>query len=92
MTVQIDEWGRIQLPEAVQEQLGLGVVTSLSLEVQDGKIILTPIHEETNLSYEGSVLVVNSERTDNLDIIHYLREERIQEQIKEKKILSNTWI
>lgn len=81
MTVQIDEWGRIQLPQDVQEKLGLGIVTSLSLEVQDGKIILTPIHEEANVSYEGSVLVVNSERTDNLDIIHALREERIQEQV-----------
>lgn len=81
MTVQIDEWGRIQLPQAVQEQLSLGVFTSLSLEVQDGKIVLTPIYEEANLSYEGSVLVVNSERTDNLDIIHALREERIQEQM-----------
>ncbi|MBP0029798.1 AbrB/MazE/SpoVT family DNA-binding domain-containing protein [Roseofilum sp. Guam] len=81
MTVQIDEWGRIQLPEAVQEQLGLGVVTALNLEVKDGKIILTPIHEEANVSYEGSVLVVNSERNDNLDIIHALREERIQEQM-----------
>ncbi|MDJ1176105.1 hypothetical protein [Roseofilum capinflatum] len=55
--------------------------TSLHLEVQDGKIILTPINEEANLSYEGSVLVVNSEKTDNLDIIHALREERIQEQM-----------
>jgi len=77
----MDEWGRIQVPQAVQEKLGLTIATSLHLEVQNGKIILTPIHEEANLSYEGNVLVVNSEKTDNLDIIHALREERIQEQM-----------
>jgi len=60
VAVSIDELGRIQLPQTVQDQLKLAVSTSLNLEMQDGKIILTPVVEEPKVYYEGSLLVVES--------------------------------
>lgn len=81
IAVSVDETGCIQLPQAIQDRLGLAVSASLSLEVQDGKIILTPIVEEPKIYYEGSLLVVESESAGELDIIDTLREERIQENL-----------
>jgi bifunctional DNA-binding transcriptional regulator/antitoxin component of YhaV-PrlF toxin-antitoxin module len=80
--VTLDESGRIQLPQTVQEQLGLAVKTVLRLEVEDGKIILTPMINEPKVYYKKGLLVVESETTVNeLDLVDSLREERIQEQL-----------
>lgn len=80
--VMIDELGCIQLPKVVQDQLELTVATPLNLEVQDGKIILTPVKDRPKVHYEGNLLVVESEVVaDNLNTIETVREERIQEQL-----------
>ena len=79
--VTVDELGRIQLPRAVQRQLGLAGTTPLNLEVKDGKIILTPIAEQPKVYYEGNLLVVESEESEDiLNMVDIHREERIQEQ------------
>ncbi|MEA5593086.1 AbrB/MazE/SpoVT family DNA-binding domain-containing protein [Rivularia sp. UHCC 0363] len=75
----IDEFGRVQLPSEVREQLGLTTEAQLKLEVQEGKIILMPISEQPRLYYQGDVLIVESEIIGNFDIIGDLREERIRE-------------
>ena len=64
----------------MREQLGLTNSTQLKLEIQDGKIILTPVPQQPKVYHQGNVLVVESEPTGELEMIDELREERITEQ------------
>lgn len=76
----IDESGRVLIPKQVREQLGINTEAQLSLEIKEGQIILQPIPKEAETYYEQGVLVVKTERIDNLEtIIDELREERINE-------------
>lgn len=79
----LDKLGRIQIPTHVLSQLGLNQETRLSLEIQNGKLILQALPEEPELENEGGVLVVKSFPTSNLNaIIDELREERIADLTK----------
>lgn len=76
----IDEFGRILIPKQVREQLGINTPTQVSLEIEQGRIILQPISKEPEIFYEEGVLVVKTEPLENLEtIIDELREERINE-------------
>lgn len=76
----LDQFGRIQIPERVREQLGLKDEDCLALEIQEGKLILQPLPKEPEAYYEEGVLVVKSEPIDNPEtIIEDLRTERINE-------------
>ena len=76
----IDESGRVLIPKQVREQLGIKTEAQLSLEIKEGRIILQPIPKEAEIYYEQGILVVKTERIDNLEtIIEELREERINE-------------
>ncbi len=44
--VTLNQSGFIEIPEIIRQQLGLDNESKLSLEIQDGKIILNPIKEE----------------------------------------------
>lgn len=76
----VDEFGQVQFPKKMREQLGLTNSAQLKLEIQDGKIILTPVLKQPKVYHQGNVLVVESEPTGELDIIEELRAERIAEQ------------
>jgi bifunctional DNA-binding transcriptional regulator/antitoxin component of YhaV-PrlF toxin-antitoxin module len=74
----LDELGRIQIPDYILSQLGLSKKTQLSLEIQNGKLILQALETESEIEEEGGVLVVRSFPTENLEaIIDELHEERI---------------
>lgn len=76
----LDQFGRIQIPERVREQLGLKDEDCFTLEIQGGKLILQPFSKEAETYYEKGVLVVKSEQIDNPEaIIKDLRNERINE-------------
>lgn len=77
----INQSGQVQLPQKVREQLGLTDLSQLTLEVQDGKIILVPVPQQPNVYYRGTVLVVDAEPVDHPNIIDDLREERLREQL-----------
>ena len=77
----IDNLGRVMLPEGIRQALGLNPEDQLTLEIQDGKIVLQPVSHTPRVYYEGRVLVVQSELTGSVDIVDTLREERIQEQM-----------
>lgn len=77
----IDQSGQVQLPQNVREQLGLTDLSQLTLEIQDGKIILVPVPQQPNVYYENTVLVVDAEPVDYPNIINNLREERLREQL-----------
>ena len=73
-----DEFGRVQIPEKIREQLGLKGKTQLALEIQDSKLILKPLPQEPEVYYEGKVLVVKAEPIgDTETIIGDLRSQRI---------------
>ncbi|HAN75216.1 MAG TPA: AbrB family transcriptional regulator [Planktothrix sp. UBA8407] len=75
--VTLNQSGFIEIPEIIRQQLGLDQESKLSLEIQDGKIILNPIKEEALLYYEGHVLVSDAELlTDANTVIEELRNER----------------
>ncbi|VXD21982.1 conserved hypothetical protein [Planktothrix serta PCC 8927] len=75
--VTLNQSGFIEIPEIIRQQLGLDNDSKLSLEIQDGKIILNPIKEEALLYYEGHVLVSDAELlTDANTVIEELRNER----------------
>jgi AbrB family looped-hinge helix DNA binding protein len=76
----VDASGRILIPKKVREQLGINTQAQLSLEIEEGRIILQPISKEAETYYEEGVLVVKTEPIENLEtIIDELREERINE-------------
>jgi AbrB family looped-hinge helix DNA binding protein len=73
-----DEFGRIQIPEKIREQLGLNGEAQLALEIQDDKLILKPLPQEPEVYYEGRVLVVKAEPIgDTETIVEDLRSQRI---------------
>jgi AbrB family looped-hinge helix DNA binding protein len=59
----IDNLGRVMLPEGIRQALGLNPEDQLTLEIQDGKIVLQPVSHTPRVYYEGRVLVVQSELT-----------------------------
>jgi AbrB family looped-hinge helix DNA binding protein len=78
----LDELGRLLIPKQIREQLGLTSVTQFTLAVQEGKLILEPLPQESKVYHSGTALVVESEPTGNLEtILDDLREERIGEFI-----------
>jgi AbrB family looped-hinge helix DNA binding protein len=78
----LDQSGRVLIPKEIQEQLGITSTTQFTLVVQDGKLILEPLPQESKVYYSGTALVVESEPIDNLETaLEDLREERITEFI-----------
>ena len=78
--VVIDEFGRISLPLEIRSQLGLQTNEPLSLEINNGQLVLRPIPIEPELEYQDGVLVVKSSAINNLEtIIDQERETRIHE-------------
>ncbi len=78
----LDQSGRLLIPQQIREQLGLTSTTQFTLAVQDGKLILEPLPQESKVYYSGTALVVESEPIGNLEAaLEDLREERIREFI-----------
>jgi bifunctional DNA-binding transcriptional regulator/antitoxin component of YhaV-PrlF toxin-antitoxin module len=78
----LDQFGRLLIPQEIREQLGLTSTTEFTLAVQDAKLILEPLPQESKVYYSGTTLVVESEPIGNLETaLEDLREERIREFI-----------
>jgi AbrB family looped-hinge helix DNA binding protein len=78
----LDKFGRLLIPNEIREQLGLTSTTQFTLAVQDGKLILEPLPQESKVYRSGTALVVESEPIGNLETaLEDLREERIREFI-----------
>lgn len=76
----LDQSGRLLIPQEIREQLGLTNTTQFTLAVQDGKLILEPLPQESKIYQSGTTLVVESEPIGNLETaLEDLREERIRE-------------
>ncbi len=78
----VDQFGRIEIPEKIRQQLGINNETKLSLKVENGQLILKPLKLELETYYEDGILVFKAEPMGNTEtIIDELRTERINELI-----------
>ncbi|NES76984.1 MULTISPECIES: AbrB/MazE/SpoVT family DNA-binding domain-containing protein [Okeania] len=76
----VDQFGRIEIPEKIRQQLGINNQTKLSLKVENGQLILQPLEPELETYYEDGILVFKAEPICNTEtIIDELRTERINE-------------
>ena len=78
MTSTIDSAGRITLPLALREKLGLRSGDQVSLEERDGALYVLPAAAETGLAWSGGVLVHKGQSdTAPEDVLAELRGERL---------------
>ena len=78
----LDQFGRVEIPEKIRQQLGINNETKLSLKVENGQLILKPLKPELETYYEDGILVFKAEPMGNTEtIIDELRTERINELI-----------
>ena len=86
MEVTLDKYGRIVIPKAVRERLGLKAGSSLELGVEPGEggaeaIALRPAGQEPVLQREGRVLVhtgTADRPLDPVEAVHRSRQKRIR--------------
>jgi len=77
-TLTIDRFGRVIIPLKVRQQLGLSTSAQLNWEIENGKLILSPLPENPTTSYQTGVLVVGAEPLGNLETaVDDLRNERL---------------
>ena len=78
----LDQFGRVEIPEKIRQQLGINSETKLSLKIENGQLILKPLKPELKTYYEDGILVFKAEPMGNIEsIIDELRTERINELI-----------
>ena len=78
----LDQSGRLLIPNEIREQLVLTNTIQFTLVIQDGKLILEPLPQESKVYYSGTALIVESESIGNLEAaLEDLREERITDFI-----------
>ncbi len=76
----VDQFGRIEIPEKIRQQLGINNQTKLSLKVENGQLILQLLKPELETYYEDGILVFKAEPIGKTEtIIDQLRTERINE-------------
>ncbi len=78
----LDQFGRLEIPETIRQQLGINQETKLSLKIENGELILKPLQPEIETYYEDKILVFKADNISNIEkIIDELRTERINELI-----------
>ncbi|WP_202224552.1 AbrB/MazE/SpoVT family DNA-binding domain-containing protein [Okeania sp. KiyG1] len=76
----VDQFGRIEIPGKIRQQLGINNQTKLSLKVENGQLILQPLKSELETYYEDGILVFKAEPIGNTEtIIDEVRTEIINE-------------
>ena len=81
-TVTIDKAGRIVIPKAVRDRLRLDPGDSLTLDIDDSNITLSPVQEQAVLVKEHGMWVYAGQgfKNDSIpDLIDRTREERNRE-------------
>lgn len=81
MEVKIDDYGRIVIPKAVREKLGIESGTSLEIEVDSaevgGAITLTPKEQKPALRKKEELLVHSGKLTEeDFDVVEQIRSDR----------------
>ena len=80
MKATLDDNGRIQLPHALQSQLGVKVGDEVVLENRAGQWVIRAARDETGLSWKANVLVHEGICPQPVDqVLSQIREERIEQ-------------
>ena len=81
---EIDEAGRVTIPEKIMSELHFKPGMKLIIEEKKGNVILKPENEEPLLIEKDGVLVLHAELTEDVsDIVDKVRQERIDNVIKD---------
>ncbi len=51
----LDQFGRIEIPETIRQQLGINQETKLSLKIENGELILKPLQPQLETDYDGEI-------------------------------------
>lgn len=81
MEVTLDKFGRVLIPKAIREQLGLEAGTELALEIHDteggaSEIALRPVRPRPVLEEQDGLLVYTGAVQDEVDVVEHLRRAR----------------
>jgi len=78
--ITLDNAGKISIPLDIQKKLGLTPQSQLSIEVEEGKLIIQPLPSNSQVINEEGLLVIDSPSLESLEtLIDDSRSERINE-------------
>jgi AbrB family looped-hinge helix DNA binding protein len=81
---EIDRFGRILIPKALRDRMGLSAGSQVELTEDHGKVIVEPVQESHLLSREeDGLLVLHAAPISTIDPIVRLREDRSRRVIGE---------
>jgi AbrB family looped-hinge helix DNA binding protein len=76
-TTKLDKFGRIVIPKAIRDRLGLEPGTELEMEEREDGVLIKPPDEEALLEMENGILVFTGELVgDVTDLVRKSREAR----------------
>lgn len=80
MIVTIDKFGRVLIPKAIRDRLGLEPGSELTLEVRESadapSIELRTEEIQPQLVREGGLLLYNGKLPEDFDIVEFIRQQR----------------
>jgi AbrB family looped-hinge helix DNA binding protein len=80
MQVSIDKFGRVLIPKAIRDHLGIKSGTTMQIMEQDHEILLKLVESQPPLRHEGSILVFTGEATGDIESAIYAeRENRLKD-------------
>lgn len=77
-TVTVDGAGRLVIPKAIRDQLGLHAGRSLEIRTEGERVVLEPVIEEALLTEQNGILVISSELQGSFPDHRQEREARLE--------------
>lgn len=81
MQVTLDKYGRIVVPKPARDRLGIGAGTDLTIEVEEGRLVLKPIPQSV-LEERDGLLVSTAEMDPGIDVRAVIEEARAERSRK----------
>jgi AbrB family looped-hinge helix DNA binding protein len=75
MRVSIDPDGRLVIPRAIREQVGLTGATEVEVDVQDGALRVTAVTGEELTDEDGRLVIASTGLLVTADIVERLRDD-----------------
>jgi AbrB family looped-hinge helix DNA binding protein len=72
----IDSSGRLVLPKAVRQALGLKPGDSLKVETEEDRVILSPVRDRAGLQKEHGVWVYRSGTSTDVSVVELIEQQR----------------
>ncbi len=78
MKTSIDRFGRVVVPKAIRQRLGLKAGAELEIREAGDAIVLRPIDGRPDLAVKDGILVFTGEVGDDRETLRRLRDERLR--------------